>query len=210
MKILVVDDHALVREGLRQVLKGLDPEVLVLEASRCATAFELATLHLDLDLVLLDLSLPDMNGLDALDQFGLRYADIPVIILSATEDSTLMRRCFDRGAAGFLPKSSLSEIMLSALRLVLSGGTYLPPEMLAPPSTLQLIPNAGGQLNITARQKEVLQLLVNGWSNKEIARQLELSEQTVKAHVTSILRALDVPTRSRAVVAAAHYGYAPR
>lgn len=209
MKILVVDDHALVREGLRQVLKGLAERVEVLEAARCSVAFELAAAHPDLELVLLDLGLPDLNGLDALDHFGLHLADVPVIVLSGTDDPGLMRASFSRGAAGFIPKSSLSDVLISALRLVLAGGTYVPSELLddrppAPPV------RSGSALAITDRQHDVLQLLVDGCSNKEIARRLAISEQTVKAHVTSILRALEVSSRARAAVAARRYGVSPR
>jgi DNA-binding NarL/FixJ family response regulator len=198
MKILVVDDHPLVREGLRHVLQAVADDVEVLEAARCTTAFELAAAHRDIDLVLLDINLPDMNGLEALDRLGLRRPEWPVIMLSGIEDRSLMRQCFDRGADGFLPKSSLSEVMLQAVRLVLAGGTYVPPELLGampPPWSAAL------ELDLTPRQQEVLQLVVDGLSNKEIARSLNLSEQTVKAHVTTLLRALNVTTRTQAVVA---------
>jgi DNA-binding NarL/FixJ family response regulator len=209
MKILVVDDHALVREGLRQVLKGLAEQVEVLEAARCSVAFELAAANPDLDLVLLDLGLPDLNGLDALDHFGLRLADVPVIVLSGTDDPAPMRASFARGAAGFIPKSSLSEVLISALRLVLAGGTYVPSELLGDSPAAHPV-RPGGSLAITDRQHDVLQLLVDGCSNKEIARRLDISEQTVKAHVTSILRALEVSSRARAAVAARRFGVSPR
>jgi DNA-binding NarL/FixJ family response regulator len=207
MKIMVVDDHALVREGLRHVLQGAAEEVEVLEAGRCTAAFDLAGLHPDIALVLLDINLPDMNGLAALDRFGLRHPDVPVIMLSGLEDPGVMRKCFDRGAAGFLPKSSMSEVLLQAVRLVLAGGTYVPPEMLG---AAALHTPAADVLNITPRQHDVLQLIVDGLSNKEIARELDLSEQTVKAHVTMILRALQVDTRTQVVVAVTRLGLIPR
>jgi DNA-binding NarL/FixJ family response regulator len=207
MKIMVVDDHALVREGLRHVLQGAAAEVEVLEAGRCNAAFDLVGLHPDIALVLLDINLPDMNGLAALDRFGLRYPDVPVIMLSGMEDPGIMRQCFDRGAAGFLPKSSMSEVLLQAVRLVLAGGTYVPPEMLG---TATFPTPAADILNITPRQHDVLQLIVDGLSNKEIARELDLSEQTVKAHVTMILRALQVDTRTQVVVAVTRLGLIPR
>jgi DNA-binding NarL/FixJ family response regulator len=207
MKIMVVDDHALVREGLRHVLQGAAEEVEVIDAGRCTAAFDLAALHTDIALVLLDINLPDMNGLAALDRFGLRHPDVPVIMLSGLEDPAVMRQCFDRGAAGFLPKSSMSEVLLQAVRLVLAGGTYVPPEMLSAAAPRTPTPDA---LNITPRQQDVLQLIVDGLSNKEIARELDLSEQTVKAHVTMILRALHVDTRTQVVVAVTRLGHMPR
>jgi DNA-binding NarL/FixJ family response regulator len=209
MKILVIDDHDLVREGLRNVMQGLEADVEVLEAELGRQGCDLAAQHPDLDLVLLDLALPDMSGLDALDLFGMRHADLPVVILSGTDDAHIMRQCLDRGAAGFLPKSSVSGVLVSVLRLVLAGGTYVPPEMLfdTSPRTRRAQTLAG--LGITRRQAEVLQLMVNGCSNKDIARQLGLSDQTVKTHVTAILRTLNVQSRSRAVVAAARFGCLP-
>jgi DNA-binding NarL/FixJ family response regulator len=209
MKILVIDDHALVREGLRNVMQGLGSDVEVLEAEFGQQGCNLAAQHPDLDLVLLDLALPDMSGLDALDLFGMRHADLPVVILSGTGDAQVMRQCLDRGAAGFLPKSSLSGILVSALRLVLAGGTYVPPEMLFDTSPRTRRPDTLAGLGITRRQAEVLQLMVNGCSNKDIARQLGLSDQTIKTHVTAILRTLNVQSRSRAVVAAARFGCHP-
>lgn len=210
MKILVIDDHPLVREGLRQVLSGLAPNVGILEASRCSAAFELAATNPDIDLVLLDLGLPDVSGLDALDQFGIRYAELPVIILSGTDDRSVMRQCFNRGAAGFIPKSSLSEVLRSALLLVLSGGTYIPPEMLECLPAPAIDDREAPRLAISDRQHEVLQLMANGCSNKRIAADLGISEQTVKAHVTVILRALGVASRTRAVIVARQFGVMPR
>ncbi len=203
MKILVVDDHALVREGLRQVLQGIATGVEVLEAARCAVAFELAAAHQDIALILLDINMPDLSGLVALDRFGLRHPDMPVIMLSGLEDPNIMRQCFDRGAAGFLPKSSMSDILMEAVELVLAGGTYIPPEIQTAPVNAPLsVPG----LEITPRQHDVLQLILGGFSNKQIAQQLSLSEQTVKAHVTVILRTLKVETRTQIVVAISRFG----
>jgi DNA-binding NarL/FixJ family response regulator len=203
MKILVVDDHALVREGLRHVLQGIAADVEVLEAARCAVAFELAAAHPDIALLLLDINMPDLSGLVALDRFGLRHPDIPIIMLSGLEDPNIMRQCFDRGAAGFLPKSSMSTVLLEAVELVLTGGTYVPPEIHSASASEPLSVQG---LDITPRQHDVLQLILGGFSNKEIAQQLNLSEQTVKAHVTMILRTLKVETRTQVVVAISRLG----
>ncbi len=209
MKILVVDDHALVREGLRQVLKGLDAQAQVLEASHCARAFELASSHADLDLVLLDYHLPDMNGLAALDVFGQHHPELPIIMLSGSANPQIMRQVLAKGAAGFITKSSLSEELLSALRRVLAGDVYMPPELLAEPSVThaEASSTATPAPQLTPRQEEVLYQLLDGRSNKEIGYAMELSEETVKNHVTAILRCFGVQTRTQAVLAATYHGY---
>ena len=216
MKILVVDDHALVREGMRQVLKGLDENVWVLEASTCAQAFELAASHPDLDIVLLDYHLPDMSGLVALDQFGQQHPELPVILVSGSASPDIMRQVLSKGAAGFIPKSSKSEVLLSALGLVLAGEVYVPPEMLlphahaTPPSPPPLSDRFSGDRaapELTPRQVEVLQHLLDGRSNREIGTAMHLSEETIKNHVTSILRLFEVQTRTQAVIAATRYGF---
>lgn len=206
MKILVVDDHALVREGLRQVLKGLDDLVEVLEAPHCARAFELADLHPDLDLVLLDYHLPDLNGLDALQIFGKEHPELPIIMLSGSVNPQIMRQVMAKGAAAFLTKSGLSHELLTVLRLVLDGEVYTPPEM----ATQAGLPGSGPgtSLQLTPRQEEVLYLLLDGNSNKDISRELQVSEETVKNHVTGIFRFFGVQTRIKVVVAATQLGYA--
>lgn len=210
MKILVVDDHALVREGLRQVLKGLDEQVEVLEAPHCARAFELAALHPDLDLVLLDYHLPDMNGLEALDVFGKDHPELPIIMLSGSVNPRVMRQVLAKGAAGFLTKSGLSQELLAALRLVLAGDVYVPPDLLVDPGMAEH--EVAGAIDappqLTPRQEEVLALLLDGRSNKEISHSLDLADETTKNHVTAILRAFGVKTRIQAVLAAARHGYA--
>lgn len=213
LKILVVDDHALVREGLRQVLKGLDEQVEVLDAGHCARAFELAAEHADLDLVLLDYHLPDMNGLEALDVFAKNHPELPIIMLSGSVNPQVMRQVLAKGAAGFLTKSGLSNDLLSVLRLVLSGGVYVPPEVLqedefakTPGREVDATPNAPSQL--TPRQEEVLYLLLDGRSNKEISQTLNLADETTKNHVSGILRAFGVKTRIQAVLTATQRGYA--
>lgn len=210
MKILVVDDHALVREGLRQVLKGLDEHVEVLEAPHCARAFELAALHADLDLVLLDYHLPDMNGLEALDVFGRDHPELPIMMLSGSVNPRIMRQVLAKGAAGFLTKSGLSQELLAALRLVLAGDVYVPSDLLVDPDMddhdVAVAADAPPQL--TPRQEVVLALLLDGRSNKEISQHLDLAEETTKNHVTAILRAFGVKTRIQAVLAAARHGYA--
>lgn len=203
VKILVVDDHALVREGLQQVLQGLREQIEVLEAANCDQAFGIALNNPDLDLILLDYNLPDMTGLEALRILGLRHPELPVLMLSASADVMMMRVVLNAGASGFVTKSSLSDELLFAVNKVLEGEVYLPLE-------LRNIDGNESSLDaskLTQRQELVLRELLDGRSNREISNSLNISEETVKSHVTAILRHFDVQNRTQAVVAAARFGY---
>ena len=206
LKILVVDDHALVREGLRQVLKGLDEQVEVLDAADCTRAFELAALHPDLDLVLLDYQLPGMNGLQALALFGQKHPELPIVMISGAITPRIVRQVMDQGAVGFIAKAGLSGELLSILERVLAGEVYVPTELLAAVG-LPDRPVAGSAPPLTSRQQEVLALLLDGRSNKDIGDTLQLSDETVKNHVSALLRAFGVQTRMQAVLAASQSGY---
>lgn len=210
MKILVVDDHALVREGLRQVLKGLGDAVEVLEASLCARAFELAEQHPDLDLVLLDYHLPDLNGLEALRVLGRRHPELPVIMLSGSVNPRVMRQVMDGGAAAFLTKSGLSHDLLDVVTRVLQGEVFAPADMASHGDGMGAgtgAPASAGGFLLTPRQEEVLQLLMAGGSNKDIARSLNVSDETVKNHVSGLLRLFGVQTRTKLLAAAMQVGY---
>jgi DNA-binding NarL/FixJ family response regulator len=208
LKILVVDDHALVREGLRQVLKGLDTGVEVLEAASCSRAFDLAATHTDIDLVLLDYHLPDMNGLEALDVFARQAPELPIIVLSGSVNPDIMQQVMRKGAAAFLTKSGMSEELLSVTRMVLAGDVYVPPALVNS-SPMPLEPESRPPAPLfTPRQEEVLYLLLDGRTNKEISRLLSLSDETVKNHISGILRGFGVQTRTQAVLAANRHGYA--
>ena len=198
MKILVVDDHALVREGLRQALKGLDEQIEVLEASACARAFELADLHPDLDLVLMDFMMPDLNGLLGLEAFGKSHPELPVVMLTGSGDPKLEAHLLARGAAGFLSKGGNSQDMLRVLRQVLAGEDPRPrlDKTKAKPTP-----------HLTLRQEQVLGLLLAGASNKIISRKLHISDETTSSHVSAILRFFGVESRIQAVLAAGRLGY---
>jgi len=204
LKILIVDDHALIREGLRQVLKGLDADVEVLEAGNCARAFELADQSPELDLILLDYHLPDMNGLEALDIFARQHPELPIIVLSGSVNPRVMQQVMDKGAAAFITKSGMSDELLSVTRLVLAGGIHVPAALSKP---LHDFGHALPAPQFTPRQEDVLYLLLDGYTNKEIGRMLSLSDETVKNHVSSILRGFGVTTRTQAVLAANRHGY---
>jgi DNA-binding NarL/FixJ family response regulator len=211
LKILVVDDHALIRQGLRHVLGQLDEGgVEVIEAGGYGEALERIASHPDLDLVLLDLRMPDVAGFAALADIEDRHPDMPVVVMTGEEDPALVREAFEHGALGFIPKSSPPAVVLAALRLVLSGGTYVPPQIMASPprapAPAPVAADAAGRLGITPRQSDVLTLLLAGKSNKVISRELNLAEGTVKNHVAAVLKALDVDTRVQAVIAAARLG----
>jgi DNA-binding NarL/FixJ family response regulator len=214
MKILVVDDHPLILEALKQVLRDLDPDIEILEARDASQALDQATRHPELSLLLLDLTLPGKHGFELLSELRLNFPQLPVVVLSATEDRDTVMRALNDGAMGFIPKTSKTEVMIAALRLVFSGGVYLPPCAFSAVNT----PNAAEtrisaspsrsprDVGLTERQAQVLALLVQGKSNKLICRALDLAEGTVKIHVTAILRTLGVCNRTEAVVAVSRLG----
>lgn len=203
MKILLADDHALVREGLTHVLHRLDSSTVIIEAEDCDAALHIAAQHPDLDLALLDIAMPGMEGLQGIGRMRERLPSTPIVMLSASEDPQVIRDSLHCGAQGFIPKSSTGTVMLSALRLVFSGGIYLPPFLLRP---LQ-IPNSDHRLDLTPRQREVLALIIKGTPNKEIARALNISETTVRTHATAIFKVLHVSNRTQAGHVAAQRGF---
>ncbi len=210
MKLLLADDHALFRQALRHILSELGSDTVVIEAESLGKALALASEHQDLDLVLLDLKMPDVQGIDSVYAFRQRYPALPIVVLSASEDCDDIEAVLDAGALGFVPKSSPAAVLISALRLVLEGGIYLPPQLLsrvAPSPRPAHYPNPvlsghGRVDGLTERQIEVLRLLEQGKSNKEIARDLSLSEGTIKIHLAAVFRALNVRNRTEAVLAA--------
>lgn len=216
MKILVVDDHPLIREALRQVLQSLDRDLELIEAQSCDEALEMTQRHTDISLILLDLTLPGADGYEVLRRLREDYPDIPVVVLSAADQPEAVTRAIDGGAMGFIPKTSSSQLLLNALRLVLSGAIYLPLEVLrkeqdigpatprAPATPSELRDPA--EIGLTARQAQVLALLVQGKPNKLICRALNLAEGTVKIHVTAILKTLSVMNRTQAVIAVSKLG----
>jgi DNA-binding NarL/FixJ family response regulator len=213
IKILMVDAHFLIRDALRSVLEKLNNHVIVLEAVDGHQAMQLVSEHADIRLILLELNLPDQDGFSVLTKLRERHPGTSVVVCSARQDRESVTRALDLGAAGFIPKSGRRELMLTALQLVLAGGTYIPPEILAPegPSLPNLTSAASrmwqGDLDLTERQVGVLQLLMQGKSNRAICRALSLAEPTVKNHVTAILKALKVTSRTEAVIAVRHLGW---
>lgn len=206
MNILLIDDHPLFLEGIRGVLLKLDGEVSIQTCGSCEEALALTENDDDMDLVLLDLNLPGMSGLEGLQQLRHQLPASPIVMLSASEDRNKVMRAIELGAKGFIPKSSTPDIIITALKLVLSGGVYLPMAVLDTVNSPEAkTGNADGQ-TLTSRQVEVLKLLAEGHSNKLIAKHLSMAENTVRVHVSAILRFLDVSNRTEAGLAASRMG----
>lgn len=214
MKILIVDDHPLIRQALRGVLAELDPAVEVAEADNAELAMAGLDASARVDLVMLDLVFPGGDGgLSLLARVRSVRPDVPVVVLSGQDDPATVRQALDGGAMGFISKRSATPVLVSALRLVLSGTVYIPPEALGA-TRGDIVPEvraAGRQptladLGLTGRQAEVLALLVQGLPNKVICRELGLAEGTVKTHVAAILRALKVSSRTQALFALSRLG----
>jgi DNA-binding NarL/FixJ family response regulator len=217
MKILVIDDHVLIREALRGVLRELKGEATVIieaaDARQAIRELEQNEQNGSVDLILLDLGLPDRDGFEMLGELGVRYPTIPVVVLSAYRDRATVTRALDAGALGFIPKSSHRDVMLSAFNLVFAGGIYVPPEVLGlreptmgPKQPPPRPPNPASELGLTDRQMDVLKLMLRGKSNKAISRALDVAEPTVKTHVSAIFKALRVTSRTEAVIAAGSLG----
>jgi DNA-binding NarL/FixJ family response regulator len=205
MKTLLADDHPLMREGVRQVLAQLEPDVEIVDAHDYPSLFAQTAAHADLDLALVDLNMPGLVGMQGITQFRHRFPDIPLVVLSASESPRDIRSALEAGALGYIPKAASTAEMLDALRQVLAGNLFVPaclseshagPRLPAPADF-----NAPQLDGLTARQMEVARLLGHGFANKAIGSMLGMSENTVKVHVAAIFRALSVGNRTEAVVA---------
>jgi DNA-binding NarL/FixJ family response regulator len=233
MKVLLIDDHPLILSALQQVIQGLGDDVRVVGVGGARAAREALRLDPDFDLVLLDLQLGDADGFDVLSEFRTAYPALPVVVVSASDRTSDVIRSIDLGAMGFVPKRASNETLFEALHMVMSGGIYVPSmsmgggnPMAAPaPSASQaglyaLRDAAVGSafqrplpglesLGLTPRQTEVLGLLLQAKPNKLIARELNLSVETVKDHVAAVLRALNVSSRTQAVLAVGQMSQSP-
>ena len=213
MKLLLVDDHALLRDGLALMMAQEFRELQLLQAGTLAQAHAALQANPDVRLVLLDLGLPDGDGIEALP--GLREAapGAMLVALSADEKRETVLAAIAAGAAGYIPKTAQSGAMMAALRFVLSGGVYLPAAVLERRASERRDSAVAGaverspeELGLSPRQVDVLKLLVEGKSNKLIARDLAMSESTVKTHLEALFRRLGANSRTQAVVAAARLG----
>lgn len=213
LKILIVDDHALFREGLVLLLEALGKPVQTLQAENAAAAMRQIAAHPDLDVVLLDLVMPGPGGIELLPEIKRLAPAAPVVILSADESHRTITGAIEKGASGYIPKTSTGEIMRGALRLVMGGGIYVPPIVLRdetrPPAPQMQQKSAARpeDLGITPRQVEVLDFLLVGMPTKVIASKLGVSDSTVKAHTMAIFRTLKVRNRTEAVLEASRRGF---
>ena len=224
MKVLLIDDHPLILQALQSVIQSLGSDTTVVGAGSARAARETLKADSDFDLVLLDLHLGDADGFEVLVEFRKTYPAIPVVVVSASDRHSDVIKAIDLGAMGFVPKRASNDSLFEALNMVMSGGIYIPPMTLgsepAPkpegdtvPSVLRVVgehaqggslPGAASplaEIGLTPRQTDVLALLLKGLPNKLIARELNLSVETVKDHVAAVLRALNVSSRTQAVLA---------
>ena len=208
MKVLLADDHALFREGVRLVLESLvEGDFEVIEANDFPQALGVVRAHPGIEIGLVDLNMPGMDGFSGIEALKRAAPDMILVVVSASEDPNDIRRALTAGASGYIGKSSSSSAMVGGIRSVLAGETFVSPQVDLPPIGAPL---AEGGIDfkavLTPRQRDVLAMVRQGKSNKEIARDLGLAEITVKLHVTAILRALGVENRTQAAILAAKVG----
>lgn len=196
MRILVVDDHQLFVDGVRYILSRLDEKMEAVEATSAADAVRLLESDPDFDLVLIDVHMPGLGGIQLLHHLRDRGIWLPVVVISGDTDRGTITRCINAGALGFIPKSYGAAEMLAALQHVLDGETYVPDGIVL---SEENVADVGGDAEITHRQFQVLRLLALGYSNRKIADTLFITEHTVKAHVNALFRVLAVSNRTECV-----------
>jgi DNA-binding NarL/FixJ family response regulator len=220
MKILLVDDHVLFREGIALLLRSLVAGDSLYQSGTCEEALALVAQNPGIELVLMDINLPGTSGINAISLIRAEFPLIPVVGLSSSDDKQTILDAIDAGAMGFIPKSSSSAVLFAALQLVLSKGIYIPPDaflrdrgVASRSATLNIADKSDTSdqatprsLGLTPRQSDVLFLILQGKSAKAIAKDLSLSSSTVKIHTSAALRALNVTTRTQAVIAAGRMG----
>ena len=206
MNILLIDDHPLFLGGISAILQDLEADVTIHTSGSCEEALELISQNNNINLILLDLNLPGINGVDGIKEIRRHLPSTPLAILSASEERNKVLRVIEEGANGFIPKSSSAEIIINAVRLILSGGVFLPMAVLDNVSAKEERLIKGQEQNLTPRQLEVLRLLSDGQPNKTIAKTLGMAENTVRIHVSAILKTLDVSNRTEAGAVAARLG----
>jgi DNA-binding NarL/FixJ family response regulator len=204
VRVLIADDHPLVLGALRQAVSGALPDASIHEASDFESLAAALEANPDMDLVLLDLSMPGVRGFSGLLFLRAERPGVPVIVVSGNEDRAVMRHCLEFGAAAYVPKSLDVDSMRTAIRAVLDGGRWAPPDLdLQAPANQEASALVRRLSSLTPQQVRVLMMLSQGLLNKQIAYELSVSEATVKAHVSAILQKLGVESRTQAVILAA-------
>jgi len=201
MHLLLADDHVLVRDALKSYIERLAEDATVHAVSSFPEAYALAQREAGLDLIILDLRMPGMDGLEGLTRMRALRPNTPVVIMSGLARQQDIAEALDAGAAGFFPKTLNGPALVSAVRLVLAGERFVP-SMEHAATTAKVQPDSDVTSALTAREREVLDLLTKGLSNKEIARQLDLQEVTIKLHVRGICRKLGAKNRTQAALRA--------
>ena len=201
--LIIADDHPLFRGALREAVSGLFEDLDIAEAGSFEDLAKLLERGADVDLILLDLTMPGVRGFSGLMYLRAQYPSVPIIVVSANDDPGVIRRCMDFGASGFIPKTLGIDAMRGAITRVFQGGVWTPPEIDlgvgADTETADLLTRL---TSLTPQQVRVLMMLSEGLLNKQIAYELGVSEATVKAHVSAILQKLGVESRTQAVIAA--------
>lgn len=203
VRVLIADDHPLVRGALREAINGAVPKADIIECEDLDKASQALSDNDEVDLVLLDLSMPGVRGFSGLLYLRAQYPSVPVVVVSANEDRGVMRRCIDFGASGFIPKTTDIQTMRQAIQALLDGQTWTPSDLdLSSPADKDMTDTVRRLATLTPQQVRVLMMLSEGLLNKQIAYELSVSEATVKAHVSAILQKLGVESRTQAVIAA--------
>ena len=211
MNILIADDHTFIRSGLQDNLKQIMPQAVIFNADSATQALQLAAQNIDFRLAIVDLFMPDMDGFAFLRKLCTNHPELPIIVISATDNPAHVRKVLELGAMGFIPKSSSTQQFNNVVNIVLSGGTHIPASfadsLRLHDAEVSIADDADTEeallkRQLTVRQKEILAKLGEGKSNKQIARELLVSENTVKVHVSSILKVLKLDNRTQAGIAA--------
>jgi len=211
LNLLVIDDHPLVQQGVASALEGLGLDVRIVSARGSEQGLSAAAANPDLDAVLMDVAAPGANGFAMIGEMRKRFTELPVIVLSALDDPANVKRALDLGAAGFIPKSSPTDVLIKVLQQVLKGNAAVEPNSAAVSKHLNGSSHPPGEgapdaTLLTLRQLQVLSRVCQGKTNKQVASELGLSEKTVKAHVTAIFKILGVVNRTQAVLVARRMG----
>ncbi len=206
MKILIADDHALFRDGLSLHLEKISPKAVIMQAANFSQAVKIAQSTPDLNLVIVDLDMPDMDWKEGISTLRETMPEGRIVVVSASEDVYNIKKALEMKVDGYIPKRSDTKVLTSALHLIMEGGTYLPPSIVEQANKITDNRSLRDGKLLTPRQNEVLKYVAEGMSNKQIAYKMSVSEATVKLHINALLRALGVTNRTQAVIIAQKRG----